>query len=96
MIALIHLFLAIATSLFASRARLVAENVALRQQLIVLRRKLPGRVRLRNSDRVFIVWLFRLFPSTLKTIALIRPETLLRACESFVIRAILVARRECE
>jgi hypothetical protein len=78
MIALIRLFLAVATSLMASRARLAAENVALRQQLIMLRRKLPGRVRLRNSDRVFFVWLFRLFPSTLKTIALIRPETLLR------------------
>jgi len=43
MIRLIWLFLAIFTSPFKSRARLEAENAALRQQFIVLRRKLPGR-----------------------------------------------------
>ncbi len=44
----------------------------------MLRRKLPGRVRLRNSDRLFFVWLFRVFRSPLSTIALVRPETLFR------------------
>ena len=60
MIALIRLALGIVASLFKSRARLEAENAALRRQLIVLRRKLPGRVKLFNGDRTFFVWLYRL------------------------------------
>jgi hypothetical protein len=56
MITLIRLFLAIVASLFKPRARLEAENTELRQQLIVLHRKLPGRVMLSNGDRTFFVW----------------------------------------
>ena len=36
-----------------------AENAALRHQLIVLRRKVPGRVRLTNNDRCFLIQLYR-------------------------------------
>ena len=39
-------------ALFAERADLVAENLALRQQLIVLQRK-SRRPRLKTQDRVF-------------------------------------------
>ncbi len=46
---------------FKSRARLEAEKLVLRQQLNVVPRKLPKRVRLTNSDRVLLVWLYRLF-----------------------------------
>jgi hypothetical protein len=37
------------------RARLEAENLLLRQQLLVLRRKSPTRVRLWNIDRFLMV-----------------------------------------
>ena len=50
MIALIRFLLAILTSPFKSKTRLEAENAALRQQMIVLRRKTKGRARLRNAD----------------------------------------------
>ena len=60
------------------RGRLEAENAALRHQLIVLRRKVPGRVRLTNSDRWFFVQLYRWFPSILQVLTIIRPETLVR------------------
>jgi hypothetical protein len=40
---------------------LEAENAVLRHQLIVLRRKLRGRVRLTNHDRWFFVQLYRWF-----------------------------------
>ena len=43
-----------------SRARLEAENLVLRQQLNVLIRKLPKRLRLTNSDRLLLVWLYQL------------------------------------
>jgi hypothetical protein len=42
-------------SRFARRARLEAENLILRQQLVVLRRKCPKRVRLWNIDRLLLV-----------------------------------------
>ena len=54
MIALIRFLLAMLTSPFKSRSRLEAENAALRQQLIVLRRKVKGRARLTNGDRWFL------------------------------------------
>ena len=50
----------------------------LRHQLIVLRRKLRGRVKLANSDRWFFIQLYRWFPSILKVLTVIRPETLVR------------------
>ena len=46
-----------------SRARLGAENLVLRQQLNVLMRKVPKRLRLSNSDRLLLVWLYLLLPS---------------------------------
>jgi hypothetical protein len=44
----------------------------------VLRRKHPGRVRLRNLDRLMLVWLYRLFPALLDAILIVQPETVLR------------------
>src|SRR6202047_5295713 len=61
-----------------SRARLEAENIVLRQQLIVLSRKARSRVRLRNIDRLIFVWLYRLFPSILNAIIVVKPETIIR------------------
>src|SRR6478735_10313876 len=70
--------LVVLASPFKSKSRLEAENVALRHQLIVLRRKVQGRVRLTNNDRWFFVQLYRWFPSTLQVLTIIRPETLVR------------------
>jgi hypothetical protein len=44
----------------------------------VLERKIRGRVRLTNSDRLFFIWLYRWFPSMLDALRIIRPETLVR------------------
>ena len=78
MIALLCFFLALFVSPFKSKSRLEAENAALRHQLIVLQRKVRGRVHLTNSDRLFFIQLYRWFPSVLKVITIIRPETLVR------------------
>jgi hypothetical protein len=78
MIALIFLALNLLAALVKSKSRLEAENAALRQQLIVLQRKLRGRVRFSNDDRLFFVQLYRWFPSILKAMLIIRPETLVR------------------
>src|SRR6267142_1778826 len=78
MIGLLCFVLGILASPFKSKIRLAAENAALRHQLIVLRRKLRGRVKLANSDRWFLVQLYRWCPSILKVLTIIRPETLVR------------------
>jgi len=58
--------------------RLEAENAVLRHQLIILRRRLHGRVRLTNHDRWFFIQLYRWFPAILRVLTIIRPETLVR------------------
>jgi transposase InsO family protein len=78
MIWLLCFVMAALTSPFKSKIRLEAENAALRHQLIVLRRKLRGRVKLTNSDRWFFIQLYRWFPSILKVLTVVRPETLVR------------------
>src|SRR6266705_2963691 len=78
MVALISFLLNVVASLFKSKSRLEAENAALRHQLIVLQRKVRGRVLFTDSDRLFFVRLYRWFPSVLKAITIIRPETLVR------------------
>src|SRR5436190_23287505 len=75
MIALFCLFLTLSVSPFKSKSRLEAENAALRHQLIVLQRRVRGRVQLTNGDRLFLVLLYRWFPSMLRAITIIRPET---------------------
>ena len=78
MIALICFVLAMLASPFKSKSRLEAENAALRHQLIVLRRKMPGRPWLTNNDRWFLLQMYRWFPSILKVVRIIQPETLVR------------------
>jgi hypothetical protein len=78
MIRLLCFVLAVLASPFKSKLRLEAENAVLRHQLNVVRRRLPGRVRLTNNDRWFFIQLYRWFPSILQVLTIIRPETLVR------------------
>ena len=78
MIALMCFCLRLFTLPLKSKVRLEAENAILRHQLIVLERKIRGRVRLTNSDRPFFIWPYRWFPSMLDALRIIRPETLMR------------------
>ena len=78
MIALLCFFLTLFASPFKPKTRLDAENAALRRQLIILRGKVRGHVHLTNGDRLFLVLLYRWFPSVLNAITSIRPETVVR------------------
>src|SRR6201997_3291444 len=78
MIGLLCFVLAVLASPFKSKLRLEAENAVLRHQLNVVRRRLPGRVRLTNHERWFLIQLYRWFPSILQVLTIIRPETLVR------------------
>src|SRR5438270_13415094 len=64
--------------MFRSHAAREAEIAFLRQQLVVLQRSAPARLRLCTADRLMFVWLFRLFPSVLEAAVVFKPETLVR------------------
>ena len=78
MLALLCFVLAILGLPFKSSVRLEAENAALRHQVMVLRRQVRGRVHLTNLDRLFLVQLYRWFPSILRVVAIVQPNTLVR------------------
>jgi transposase InsO family protein len=78
MIALLWLLWSILASPIKSKCQLEAENVALRHQVMVLRRQARGRVHLTNLDRLFLVQLYRWFPSILRVLAIVQPETVIR------------------
>jgi hypothetical protein len=75
---LLKLIPGILASRLKARATLEAENLVLRQQVKVLRRRTPKRPHLNNTDRLLFVWLYRWFPSVLEVVAIVRPETIIR------------------
>jgi len=78
MLALLSRILLTLRSLLEVPASREAEILVLRQQLLVLSRRSPKRFRLRNIDRLILVWLCRLFPSMLDAVVIVKPETVLR------------------
>jgi transposase InsO family protein len=64
--------------LFRSRASLLAENLVLRHQLNVLRRKSPRRITSSAIDRLLFVGLYALVPSVLDALQIVGPETVIR------------------
>ena len=64
--------------LFRSRAALEAEILVLRQQIIVLRRTAPKRLRFNALDRLILVGLSQMFPNVRQTLAIVKPQTIVR------------------
>ena len=64
-------------SLFRDRGELALENLALQQQSAILARTHPHR-RLRKTDRLFWVWLSRMWKSWQESLIVVRPDTLVR------------------
>ena len=78
---MVHILRFIATLvrwLRRSPAEREAEIVYLRHQLIVLKRTAPPRPRLKATDRLIFLCLYRVFPSLLDASIIFKPETLLR------------------
>jgi hypothetical protein len=78
MVRFFGLLLHILASPFRSRASLEAEIAFVRHQLNVLRRLVPGKPRLTTFDRWLLVWLYRLKPSLLGAMVIVKPETVVR------------------
>ncbi len=75
---LLILLLATLVDLLRSRASLQLEMLALRQQLAMDTSRDGKRLRFRQSERIFWVWLYRLWPACLQTLAIFKPDTLVR------------------
>ena len=63
--------------LLQSRATLAAENLALRQQVAVLQRSVK-RPRVHRRDRIFWVWLSRMWRGWRSSLIVVQPETVIR------------------
>ena len=78
MLDVLRLLCALIWSRCKSQAARDAETLVLCQQLLILRRSAPKRIELRQSDKLILVWLYRLFPSVLQSVVIVQPETLIR------------------
>jgi putative transposase len=74
---LVDAFLVVVRAAVVARAQLAIENLALRQQLGVLKRSVK-RPRLRRRDRLFWAWLSRICSDWRSAIIIVKPETVIR------------------
>ena len=64
--------------LLRSRASLQLEILSLRQQLAMIADRDRKRLSFHKSERIFWVWLYRLWPACLQTLKIFKPDTLVR------------------
>ncbi len=70
--------LATLAGLLRTRALLHLEILALRQQLAMVTARDRRRLGFRRRDRLFWVWLYRIWPDCLQTLVVFKPDTLVR------------------
>ena len=75
---LFNLLRLVLLDLFRARSSLEGEVIALRHQLNVLRRSTPKRPALKALDRLIFMLLYRLTPTVLDAVTIVRPETIVR------------------
>jgi hypothetical protein len=64
--------------LFRTRSSLAAEILVLRHQINVLRRHSTKRQTFSSADRLIFAWLYRLAPTVLNALAIVKPETVIK------------------
>ena len=64
--------------LFRSRVSLAADILILRHQINILRRHLPRRQTFSAMDRLIFAGLYRLVPTVVKALAIVKPETVIK------------------
>jgi len=74
---IVRMFLAFLRALMLGRTGVAAENLALRHQLAVFQRSVK-RPKLRKRDRVFWVWLSRLWTGWRSALVLVQPATVIK------------------
>jgi putative transposase len=74
---LLHVVVVVFRAFLVGQAALAAENLALRQQLAILRQSVK-RPKLRQRDRILWVWLLRLWQGWRSSLVIVQPETVIR------------------
>ena len=64
--------------LFRSRASLAAETLVLRHQINILRRHSSKRQTFRTADRLIFAGLYRLAPTVLNALTIVKPDTVIK------------------
>jgi hypothetical protein len=67
--------LSVVISMFKTSAHLRLENLALRQQLAVLHRSAPRRLKLTPADRMFWAWLRRVWGDWKSVLMIVKADT---------------------
>jgi putative transposase len=62
--------------IFRSKQDIVLENLALRQQLAVQQRSIR-RPKIKNLDRIFWAWLFKIWDHWKSALIIVKPETVI-------------------
>jgi hypothetical protein len=62
---------------FRTRSSLAVEILVLRHQINVLRRHSPKRQTFSSADRLIFTWLYRLVPTVLNALAIVKPDTVM-------------------
>ncbi len=70
-------FLVLINALLADRSRLALENIALRQQITVLKRSVK-RAKIDDSDRVFWILMRRWFGNWRDALLIVKPDTVVK------------------
>jgi putative transposase len=70
-------FLVALRSVIRSRADIQLENLALRHQIVVLQRSARKRLKLSSGDRLFWVFLSRIWRDWRSTLVIVKPETVI-------------------
>src|SRR5260221_5733859 len=78
MITILSTVISILAFRFRRRASMELELIGLRNQVSVLRRQHPGRIRLFSTDRLLWVWLYRVWPQVLDALVLVKPATVVQ------------------
>ncbi|MCH8149524.1 MAG: hypothetical protein IH987_16325 [Planctomycetes bacterium] len=73
----LRMALLIVRNVFRDRGELAIENLALRQQLAVFHGK-KKRPRIRQLDRIFWIWLSRLWSNWRSALLIVQPDTVVR------------------
>ena len=77
MLCLLRFLVVFLIRIFRSRRDLLLENLALRQQLVVMKQRYP-RPQFSTSGKLFWVILRRLWPEWMHALILVQPETVVR------------------
>jgi len=59
-----------------SRQSLITENLLLRQQVLILKRR-NKRPKLKNVDRIILVWISKLWNNWKSAMIVVKPETVI-------------------